>query len=99
MLGLKNAVKKSWTFVKEVVPAKAAGVITGGTVTLYSVSAFAEGEGGVTLPTMPVNFSDYATAGMVVVGTVLGAIAGIVVVVALTRMGLRKLAGAFSGRA
>jgi hypothetical protein len=53
----------------------------------------------VTLPDMPVDFNDYATAGMTVVGTVLGAIAGIVVVVALTRMGLSKLASAFNGRA
>ncbi len=48
---------------------------------------------------MPIDFADYATAGMTVVGTVLGAIAGIVVVVALVKMGLQKLSGAFNGRA
>jgi type IV secretory pathway VirB2 component (pilin) len=53
----------------------------------------------VTLPDMPIDFTDYATAGMTVVGTVLGAIAGIVVVVALVKMGLQKLSGAFNGRA
>lgn len=53
----------------------------------------------VTLPTMPVDFDGYATAGLTVVGTVFGAIATVVVIVALTRMGLRKLSAAFSGRA
>jgi len=53
----------------------------------------------VTLPTMPIDFSSYATAGMTVVATVLGAIAGIVVVVKLCQMGLRKLGSAFTGKA
>ena len=63
---------------------------------VMTISSVAMAE--VTLPTMPVDFDGYATAGMTVVGTVLGAIAGIVIVVALVRMGLNKLSSSFSGR-
>ncbi len=69
-------------------------------VTLGAVACFCNhASAAVTLPDMPIDFSDYATAGMTVVGTVLGAIAGIVVVVSLVRMGLKKLSGAFNGHA
>jgi hypothetical protein len=66
-----------------------------GYVAFSTTSAHAE----VTLPANPIAFDDYASAGMVVVGQVLGAIAGIVIVVSLVRMGLRRLSSAFSGRA
>lgn len=90
---LKGAGRKAVGFVQE----KAAQIAIVATAGYVGIMESAKAE--VILPTMPVDFAEYATAGMVVVGTVLGAIAGIVIVVALTTMGLRKLSSAFSGRA
>jgi hypothetical protein len=69
-------------------------------LTAFALAFFGEyARAEVTLPTMPIDFAEYAAAGMVVVGTVLGSIAGIIVVVKLVQVGLRKLGNAFSGRA
>jgi len=53
----------------------------------------------VALPPTPINFSDYATSGMSVVTTIIGATAGVVIVIELSKSGLEWLKRAFAGRA
>jgi len=53
----------------------------------------------VTLPDIPVDFSAYATQATTAVGTVLAAIAGLVIIISLTKAGIRWLKGAVAGRA
>lgn len=52
----------------------------------------------VTLPAMPVDFPAYATSGMTTVGTIMGAIAGIIIILALVNLGFKKVGGALSGK-
>ena len=83
-----------WNTLKRL-KGKAVAGVAAGAMLITASAAHAE----VTLPTNPIVFSDYADAGMVVVGTVLGATTGVVILVALIRMGIRAMTRAFYGRA
>lgn len=56
-------------------------------------------EGTVTLPAVPVDFAALGTAGLTTVSSVITVVAGIAIVVGLSYMGIRKLMGAFRGKA
>lgn len=49
------------------------------------------------IPAMPIDFGSLATEAVVIVGTVLTAVAGIICIIALVRMGFRFLSRALTG--
>jgi len=53
----------------------------------------------VTIPDVPINFGTLAESASTTVGTLLAAVAGLVIVIALTIAGLKWVKGAVSGRA
>jgi hypothetical protein len=89
MYGKADAMEKVWNRVR--------GLAGAGLAAVAAVAAFGAPVYAAEL-TMPVDFAGLAEDGMAVVGTVMGAIAGIIIVIALVRMGFRFLSSAFQGR-
>lgn len=53
----------------------------------------------VTLPTVPINFSDLVTQATGSVGTLLAAVSGLIIIIALTIAGIKWVRNAVAGRA
>lgn len=82
--------------VKKLFSPKFAALGAAGGMALSNVASAAD---GFTMPTMPLDFAEIATAGLIIVGVVIGAIAGAVIVVRLCKMGLAWISNAFAGKA
>lgn len=82
---IRKGLKKVW------------GYLCMGVVALSGVFGNVAMAADATIPAMPVDFGALATEAVAIVGTVLGAVAGIIIVIALVRMGFRFLTRAFTG--